>query len=67
MSKYCWVKTLCATWMESVHRDCAQGVSSAGLQHGMKDDRSGLIRAVVNVFDSLDRPERLGDHSSSLM
>ena len=53
--------------MESVHRDCAQRVSSAGLQHGMKDDRSGLIRAVFNVFDSLDHPERLGDHSSSLM
>ena len=53
--------------MESVIPDCAQGVSGAGLQQGMSDDRSGLIREVFRVFDSLDHPERLGDHSLSFM
>lgn len=49
--------------MEFVHPDRAQGISAAGLQQGMGDDRSSLIREVFKVFDSLDHPERLGDRS----
>ena len=33
-----------------------QGVSSAGLQRGMNDGRTELIKEVWRVFDSLSTP-----------
>ena len=36
-----------------------QGVSSAGKQRGMKDERSGLVKQPFRVYDELD------DHSAS--
>jgi len=35
-----------------------QGVSGAGCQWGLLDQRTSLIKSVFDVYDALDEPER---------